>query len=50
MKNIITLLFITFFGINTFAQITETWATGTIKLKTQNHQYGTLEWQISQDG
>ena len=50
MKNIIILLFITFFGINTFAQITETCATGTIKLKTQNHQYGTLEWQISQDG
>ena len=49
MKKIITLLIISFFG-NTYAQITETCATGTIKLKTQNHQYGTLEWQTSQDG
>lgn len=49
MKKIITLLIISFFG-NTYAQITETCATGTIKLKTQNHQYGILEWQTSQDG
>lgn len=49
MKKIIILFIISFFG-NTYAQITETCATGTIKLKTQNHQYGTLEWQISQDG
>ena len=49
MKKIITVFIISFFG-NTYAQITETCATGTIKLKTQNHQYGTLEWQTSQDG
>ncbi len=49
MKKIIILLILSFLGINTIAQTT-TCATGTIKLKTQNHQYGTLEWQISNDG
>ena len=49
MKKILTLLLICLFGINVFAQITETCASGTIKLKTQNHQYGTLEWERSQD-
>lgn len=49
MKKIITLFILSFLGMNTLAQTT-TCATGTIKLKTQNHQYGTLEWQVSNDG
>ena len=44
MKKTITLFILCFLGINTQAQTTTTCATGTIKLKTQNHQYGTLEW------
>lgn len=50
MKKLITLVYLCFFGINTFAQITETCATGTIELKADNHQVGTLEWEKSKDG
>jgi len=50
MKNIFILLFVAFIGINTFAQITETCATGTIELKADNHQSGTLDWEKSKDG
>jgi hypothetical protein len=49
MKKIITILIVIAGSLSMVSQTT-TCATGTIKLKTQNHQYGTLEWQKSVDG
>lgn len=47
MKKNIALICISFFVMKTHAQVTTTCATGTIKLKTQNYQYGTLDWEKS---
>lgn len=52
MNRIITFFIIAFsiFSINTRAQTTvATCATDTIKLRANNHQYGTLEWEKSFD-
>ena len=53
MRSIYTLLFLAIFSysLNLQAQNTiSTCSNDTIKLKADNHQYGTLEWQKSIDG
>ena len=47
MKKFIALICISFFVMKTHSQVTTTCATGNIKLKTHNHQYGTLYWEKS---
>ena len=49
MKKIFITLIISLIGINAFSQLTTTCTTDTIKLRANNHQYGTLEWEKSLD-
>ena len=49
MKKIFITLIISLLGINAYSQLTTTCSTDTIKLRANNHQYGTLEWEKSID-